>query len=131
MREMGLSVLDYNGDGVSIRLERPDGYSMKTAPAEEIPQKQEKRPEYLAAEGEIIVKSPMVGLFYSAPGAEKEPYVELGDEVRAGDVLCIIEAMKIMNEITAECGGIISGILAENRQVVEFNQPLFRIDTTQ
>ena len=131
MREMGLTVLDYNGDGISIRMERPAGYPAKAAPAEEISQIQEKRSEIPASEGEITVKSPMVGVFYSAPGADKEPYVQIGDEVHAGDVLCIIEAMKIMNEITAECDGIITGILAENGQVVEFNQALFRIGEAQ
>ena len=67
---------------------------------------------------------------HSLQGADKEPYVSVGDMVHAGDILCIIEAMKIMNEITAERDGIVTEVCAGNRHVVEFGQPLFRIDTT-
>ncbi|MCL2126081.1 MAG: acetyl-CoA carboxylase biotin carboxyl carrier protein [Oscillospiraceae bacterium] len=73
------------------------------------------------------VKSPMVGLFYAAPSADDAAYVSLGDNVNVGDILCIIEAMKIMNEITAERDGVITEIFVENKQVVEYGQPLFRI----
>jgi len=74
------------------------------------------------------VKSPMVGTFYrsSSPGAK--PFVELGQEVKEGEPICIIEAMKIMNEIEADKSGRIAQILAENGQAVEFGQPLFIID---
>jgi acetyl-CoA carboxylase biotin carboxyl carrier protein len=72
-----------------------------------------------------IVKSPMVGTFYrsSAPGAPA--FVEVGKEVKEGDTLCIIEAMKLLNEIDAEKGGVVKQILVENGQAVEFGQPLF------
>jgi len=75
-----------------------------------------------------IVKSPMVGTFYraSAPGAK--PLVEVGQSVNEGDRLCIIEAMKIMNEIEADNGGTIRRILCENGQAVEFGQPLFELE---
>lgn len=74
-----------------------------------------------------IVKSPMVGTFYrsSAPGAA--PYVEIGATVKEGDTLCIIEAMKLLNEIDADASGVIKQILVENGQPVEFGQPLFVI----
>lgn len=74
-----------------------------------------------------IVKSPMVGTFYrcSAPGAA--PYVEIGSTVKEGDTLCLIEAMKLMNEIDADISGVIKQILVENGQPVEFGQPLFVI----
>jgi acetyl-CoA carboxylase biotin carboxyl carrier protein len=74
-----------------------------------------------------IVKSPMVGTFYrcSAPGAA--PYVEIGSSVKEGDTLCLIEAMKLMNEIDADIPGVIKQILVENGQPVEFGQPLFVI----
>ena len=127
MRETGLTKLEYENDGVAIRLERKPGV-MRTIGTPKL-ESAENPVEFPAvtASGGFVVKSPMVGVFYSAPGADKEPYVQVGDMVHAGDVLCIIEAMKIMNEITAERDGVIAEINAENKQVVEFNQPLFRI----
>ncbi len=73
------------------------------------------------------VKSPIVGTFYRAPSPESDPFVEVGDKVEKGDTLCIVEAMKIMNEIEAEFGGTIQKILVEDAQPVEFDQPLFII----
>lgn len=73
------------------------------------------------------VTSPMVGVFYTAPAPDMKPYVSVGDTVKAGDVLCIIEAMKIMNEITAEQDGEIVEVCVKNKQVVDFDHPLFRI----
>lgn len=73
------------------------------------------------------VLSPTVGVFYAAASPDSDPYVQVGDTVKKGDVLCIIEAMKLMNEITAEADGTISDILVGNGQVVEYNQVLFRI----
>ncbi|HOQ16593.1 MAG TPA: acetyl-CoA carboxylase biotin carboxyl carrier protein [Defluviitaleaceae bacterium] len=75
----------------------------------------------------IIVYSPIVGTFYSAPAPGAEPFVKVGDKVKKGDVLCIIEAMKIMNEIEAESDGEIVEIFVKNEEMVEYNQPLFRI----
>jgi acetyl-CoA carboxylase biotin carboxyl carrier protein len=74
-----------------------------------------------------VVKSPMVGTFYrsSAPGAK--PFVEIGQSVNAGETLCIIEAMKLLNEIEADQGGVIKSVLVENGQPVEYGQPLFLI----
>lgn len=74
-----------------------------------------------------IVASPMVGVFYSAPSPDSDPFVQVGDQVKKGDVLCIIEAMKLMNEIQAEIDGTIVEITVGNGQVVEYDQPLFRI----
>ncbi len=75
----------------------------------------------------VEIKSPMVGTFYRAPSPTSPPYVEVGDEVKKGDVLCIIEAMKIMNEIEAEFSCRIEKILVENAERVEFDQPLFLV----
>jgi acetyl-CoA carboxylase biotin carboxyl carrier protein len=74
-----------------------------------------------------VVKSPMVGTFYrsSAPGAK--PFVEIGQSVNAGETLCIIEAMKLLNEIEADQGGVVKSVLVENGQPVEYGQPLFLI----
>ena len=74
-----------------------------------------------------IVKSPMVGTFYRAATPGGKPFVEVGDTVQAGDPLCIIEAMKLMNEIEADKGGVVKAVLVENGQPVEFGQPLFVI----
>lgn len=73
-------------------------------------------------------KSPMVGTFYRAPSPSAPPFVEVGATVKAGDTLCIIEAMKLMNEIEAEKSGVIKEILVENGQPVEFGEPLFIIE---
>ncbi len=73
------------------------------------------------------VESPMVGVFYSAPSPDSEPYVTVGSEVNKGDVICLIEAMKLMNEVTAEKNGVIAEVCVENGQVVEYGQPLFVI----
>jgi acetyl-CoA carboxylase biotin carboxyl carrier protein len=80
------------------------------------------------AAGLIPVESPMVGTFYRAPAPGAEPYVKEGDMVEKGTVLCIIEAMKLMNEIEAEVRGRIANILVENGQPVEFGQPLFLLE---
>jgi len=76
----------------------------------------------------IEIKSPMVGTFYRAPAPEAEPYVKVGDKVAQGQVLCIIEAMKLMNEIEAEFPCRIVEIATENAQPVEYNQPLFKVE---
>jgi acetyl-CoA carboxylase biotin carboxyl carrier protein len=73
------------------------------------------------------VKSPMVGTFYRAASPGGAPFVEIGDTVAQGDTLCIVEAMKLMNEIEADASGVVKAILAENGQPVEFGQPLFLI----
>jgi acetyl-CoA carboxylase biotin carboxyl carrier protein len=80
------------------------------------------------ADGGHTVRSPMVGTFYGAATPGGKPLVEVGSVIKAGEPLCIIEAMKIMNEIEADVGGSITKILVENGQAVEFGQPLFVID---
>ena len=80
-----------------------------------------------APEGNIV-KAPMVGTFYRAPGPDKGPYVEIGQTVKSAEPICIIEAMKLLNEIEAGFDGVIKEILVENGQPVEFGQPLFRIE---
>ena len=128
MNEMGLTSLEYRGGGESVKLKR--GAEAVLSHTDIMPSAPHAKPqrEQAASTGGIMVKSPMVGVFYSAPAPDKEPYVSVGNTVHTGDILCIIEAMKIMNEITAECDGVIAEIYAEDRQVVEFGQPLFRID---
>ena len=74
-----------------------------------------------------LVTSPLVGTFYAASGPDKDPYVKVGDTVKKGQVLGIIEAMKLMNEIESEYDGVVEAILVNNEEVVEYGQPLFRI----
>ncbi len=76
----------------------------------------------------MSIKSPMVGTFYRSPGPEIDPFVKVGDHVKKGDTLCIIEAMKIMNEVESEVSGVIVDIQIENAQPVEYGQTLFLIE---
>lgn len=95
----------------------------------EIPQKkQESKTLDDPEEKYHVVRSPMVGTFYRAPAPGEAPFVSVGDKVRVAQTLCIIEAMKVMNEIEAEVSGTVVEILVENAQAVEFNQPLFYIE---
>lgn len=80
-----------------------------------------------APTADLEIKSPMIGTFYRAPTPESANYVEIGSEVNADTVVCIIEAMKVMNEIKAEVKGVITQVLVENAKPVEFGQPLFKI----
>jgi acetyl-CoA carboxylase biotin carboxyl carrier protein len=75
-----------------------------------------------------VLKSPMVGTFYRAPSPGSKPFVEVGDTVKAGQTVCIIEAMKLLNEIEADKDGVVKAILAENGQPVEYGEPLLAID---
>jgi len=79
------------------------------------------------ASTEVEIKSPMIGTFYRAPSPESAPYTEVGAEVNSETVVCIIEAMKVMNEIKAEAKGVITQVMVENAKPVEFGQPLFKI----
>jgi len=104
----------------------PGAAPERTAPTDAEPEKppvEEKKEEENLEE----IKSPMVGTFYRAPSPESPPYVQLGDKVNADSVLCIVEAMKLMNEIKAEMNGTVMDILVENGQPVEYGQPMFKI----
>ncbi len=80
-----------------------------------------------AAQGGNAIKSPMVGTFYRSPGPSSPAFVEVGKHVKAGDVVCIVEAMKMMNQIEADHAGVVEAILVEDGEPVEFDQPLIRI----
>ena len=81
-----------------------------------------------ADDGLFIHRAPIVGTFYEAPAPDADPFAKVGDTVQPGDVLCIIEAMKLMNEIESEVAGIVRKILAQNAEPVEYDQPLFLIE---
>jgi acetyl-CoA carboxylase biotin carboxyl carrier protein len=91
----------------------------------------EVKTEESKSENLYEVKSPMVGTFYSSPSPDADPYVKVGSEVKAGTVICIIEAMKLMNEIESEVSGKIVKIISENAQAVEYNQTLFLIELSK
>jgi acetyl-CoA carboxylase biotin carboxyl carrier protein len=93
------------------------------APAAEAPRAEKPKSSYLE------VKSPMVGTYYSAPEPGAKPYIAVGDRISKGQILCIIEAMKIMNEIESEFDGVVKEILAQNSHPVEYGQVLFRVDS--
>ena len=89
--------------------------------------KEETKPLEEDNENLYIVKSPMVGTFYSSPSPDKDAFVRVGDKVNASSILCIIEAMKLMNEIESEVNGTIKEILVKDGEMVEYGQPLFKI----
>ncbi len=130
MREEELTGLEITEDGVTVRLERNLSSSVYTVPAA-APAAPAAQPQAGAApqadEGSYIT-SPMVGVAYLAPTENSEPFVKVGDKVKAGDTLCIVEAMKLMNEIPAEFDGTVAEVCVQNDQVVEYGTKLFRIE---
>lgn len=125
MKETGLTLLEYTEGVTGIKMERSPAQTTHAVVETKAETTVSPQPE---AVGNIYtVTSPMVGVFYAAPAADRKPYVAIGDRVNAGDVLCIIEAMKMMNEITTDKSGVITEICVGNKQIVEFGHPLFRI----
>lgn len=124
MKEMGLTSLEYSEGDARVKMECG---LVQTAPFCIEARAEASAPQPDAAGNVYTVTSPMVGVFYASPAVDKKPYVSIGDKVSAGDVLCIIEAMKMMNEITADKSGVITEICAGNKQIVEYGHPLFRI----
>ncbi len=130
LEDCSLAEIEISDEEDSIRLAKPSADSPVVAfsanGASGVQPQPAAAPAQNAVSGETI-KSPMVGVFYSAPAPDRPPFVSVGDTVNKGDVICIIEAMKIMNEITADRSGKITEVLVENGDVVEFDQPLFKI----
>lgn len=96
-------------------------------PAQPVPVQENPAQAAPAAERGSVVKSPIVGTFYSAPSPDKAPYVAVGSKVKSGDVLFIIESMKLMNEVQSDCAGTVEEILVADGQPVEYGQPILRI----
>jgi acetyl-CoA carboxylase biotin carboxyl carrier protein len=117
-----------NGGGPAVPQEDPNAinpHSMQ--PAAAAPAPPVIAPAVPVATGEVDIKSPMIGTFYRAPSPEAGNYIEVGGSVTPDTVVCIIEAMKVMNEIKAEVKGVVTQILVENAKPVEFGQPLFKV----
>ena len=123
MRELGLSGLEITEGTNVVRLER--SVSQAAAPAAVNIDAPSAEPQEHA--DYISVRSPMIGVFYAAPAENADPYVCVGDRIQAGQTMCIIEAMKLMNEIPAEVSGEIMEICVKNGQAVDYGCELFRI----
>ena len=98
-----------------------------TAGTEGVAATQSQAAEAVGEKAGNLVKSPLVGTFYAAPSEDAEPFIKVGDTVKKGQTLAIVEAMKLMNEIESEFDGVVTEILVENEENVEYGQPLFRI----
>ena len=123
MEELGLTGLEITQDDQVVRLERtPSAAASSPLPESAAPA---QRPS--SSEDGTSVRSPLVGVFYTAPTEDSAPYVSVGDHVKQGQTLCVIEAMKMFNEITAEKDGVLSEICVSNGQMVEYGTPLFRL----
>ena len=133
MEEHDLTEIEIANGEEKIRLKKGDSGLLQQMGqlGQRVPQQVVEIPAQTAAsasDSELMeVTSPMVGTFYMAGAPDAEPYVEVGDTVEADDVICIIEAMKVMNEIKAEIAGEVVEILVENGEVIEYGQPLFKI----
>jgi oxaloacetate decarboxylase alpha subunit len=134
MNENNLIELEIEREGMRIKIRKasiqseilPSLAIEKTS--KELPTQPKEEPAPPTIPNTVEIKSPMVGTFYRAPSPEAPPYVEVGSIIEPGQVLCIIEAMKLMNEIKSEIKGKIVEILVENAEPVEFGQPLFLVE---
>src|SRR5215471_12967785 len=139
MRKNSVSEFELEKQDFKIRLKRGSNGGTSSSSFEEAPGMTYVQPQVSVANNvvapqivapvinELEIKSPMIGTFYRAPSPESVSYVEVGTEVNPDTVVCIIEAMKVMNEIKAEAKGVITQVLIENAKPVEFGQPLFRL----
>jgi acetyl-CoA carboxylase biotin carboxyl carrier protein len=125
LSELGLSEIEVAADDVRVRVTRTLGAPALPVAAAGVSVAAAVVP---VAPTLVTVEAPMVGTFYRASSPTAEPFVQEGDQVKAGQVLCIIEAMKLMNEIESRAAGRVSKILVENGQAVEYGQPLFLLE---
>ena len=130
MRDGGLTSLKIRQGDLSISLDSRTTFSQPALPAESAGatvHETQPSPAPAAQAPGFVVTAPMIGTFYAAPGPGERPFVEVGQEVAAGETVAIIEAMKIMNEIVAEQAGIVDEIFVTNGETVEFGHPLMRL----
>lgn len=138
LKRNNLTELEVERGGFRIRLRHETGARPAVAPAaaDVVPAAPHTRAESATMSfpaetaGKVTITSPIVGTFYRSPSPDADPYVEEGDLVKKGQVLCIVEAMKLMNEIESEVDGRVVKILAESTKPVEYGQPLFLVDPT-
>jgi acetyl-CoA carboxylase biotin carboxyl carrier protein len=129
MSEHGLEEFEYAHGDLRIRLKKAIAPASESAPPA-ASESSASAPPTSSADDLHVIKSPIVGTFYAAPNPEAGPFVKLGDTVEAGQTVCIIEAMKLMNEIEADISGEVVRILVENGQPVEYGEPLFALRPT-
>ena len=128
MQELGLTGLAITEANRKVRLERAvPSLSRETVVVDTAVPASAPAPAAKENIDYYSVTSPLVGVFYAAPAENAEPYVAIGDHVKKGQVLCVVEAMKLMNEVTSEEDGVISEICVTNGQIVEYGTELFRI----
>lgn len=120
----GLSKFEYEESDLKIQMVKPEGN--QTAGAVTVLAETSRSREETEEESQVIT-CPLVGIFYEAPEEGAEPFVKVGDAVKKGQTLAIVEAMKLMNEIESEYDGVVTQVLAANGEAVEFGQPLFKI----
>ncbi|MFP4070369.1 MAG: acetyl-CoA carboxylase biotin carboxyl carrier protein [Opitutales bacterium] len=135
MKRSELSEFELEEEGFKLRLRRKgDETAPQIVHAAPAPAASASSPAPAAAPAEeagvVLIKSPMVGTFYRSPSPESAPFAEVGTKVKPDTVVCIIEAMKVMNEIQSEQSGTITEVLVENGEAVEYGQPLFKVKTT-
>lgn len=137
IEESGIAEIEIREGEESVRISRyssvaPQPVQVLPAPVPAPAVQETGSPQLVEATADKltghIVRSPMVGTFYRSPSPGAKPFVEVGQRVEVGDTLCIIEAMKILNQIEADKAGVIAKVLVENAQPVEYNQPLFVIE---
>ncbi|HWP01603.1 MAG TPA: acetyl-CoA carboxylase biotin carboxyl carrier protein [Methylococcus sp.] len=137
VEESSIAEIEIHEGEESVRISRYSSVAGATAAAttmmplaapQHATRPEEPTPQALEVSKGHEVRSPMVGTFYRSPSPGAKPFVEIGQRVEVGDTLCIIEAMKILNQIEADMAGVIAKILVENGQPVEYNQPLFVIE---
>ena len=125
-KESGLTYMEYEQDGIRVTFDSKK-MAQASQPVQQV-QNVEAEPQQSGLDAnESYVTSPLVGTFHSAPSVGGKPFVSEGDKVNKGDKLCIIEAMKVMNEITAKSSGVVKKILVKDNQMVEYGQNLFVI----
>jgi acetyl-CoA carboxylase biotin carboxyl carrier protein len=131
LRDYGLTEVEVEREGVRIRLRRDLAPAPSAGPSVPAPAVATVSPAGVAAASEthlLTIEAPMVGTFYRAPSPDAQPFVRDGDRVKKGQVVCIIEAMKLMNEIESKVAGRVVKVLVENTQPVEYGQPLFLLE---
>jgi len=139
LKNTDITEVSIETEGTKVRLKREHliAKAPKAAPAPMHVEGKEEHPHVPAHADEddshrlITITAPLVGTFYRSPSPEAAAFVEIGDRVKKGQVICIIEAMKLMNEIESEADGVVSRVLVDNSQPVEYGEPLFLLEPIQ